>query len=344
MKISLVLIALMCQKVSPFQFITRRWNFGDTQDPIHSLSVDNGNLFLSRHCQLQWLRPTPNKPIIHTNRYLPRSINHVVVQKKAFLANMIPEDSRCVSESMVIHNDKCYNVRWHDTTMFETVIEKNGYILRSNYFGNITYGNYENLFTYNTRVYTNTTYSAMCVEHGFLWCATEYWTKNQTRATRIDAFDLHVKGVDGFEYLASMPEMSFVVDTRDAFQPHQLRVCIQNYAPKKIIVLVLGFMMGGVVVAQSFYPTEKKKTQTMCRRLETQGVVRSLSLDMPYLFILDDNNIYSYKIYPRIDLPMFLGKYCLPINYYQETTQIVSFKNHVFWNGQDILHSAEIVE
>lgn len=232
---------------------------------------------------------------------------------------------------------------WKDNTMYETIVEENGYILRSNFFGNITYGNHQNIYTYNTRTYTNLTYTAMVVYDRYLWCATECRNKNDKRLTRIDAFDLFVK-LNGTDHISSVPEMSFLVDNKDCRHPCRLCVSIEKSAPQNIVYLIIGYMIGGVNVAQGAHPTEKKSTYTMCSNLFNEFAIRSVSWDCPYLFFLDEKSIQSYKIFPRMDIHMFLGKYTLPKKYFSETTQIVSIKKQVFWNGEEILRSAEVVE
>jgi hypothetical protein len=327
-----------------FHFVVRRWDFGGSHDTIDTLAVDNGNLFLSRNNKMQWLRPRLDKPIVHQTRDFPRTINRLSIKKKSILVNLMPDNTGCVSETLVFSNDKCCRVAWKDNTMYEALVEKNGYVLRSNFFGNITYGNHDNLFTYNTRVYTNTTYTAMVVYDNHLWCATEFkTTHNNTRMTRIDAFDLFVR-LDGHDYISSVPDMSFLVENKGCLHPCQLSVSVEKHHPKNIIYLIVGYMVGGVNVAQAFLPTEKKFSYTMCSNLPNENHVRSISWDRPYLFFLDEEGISAYKIFPRMDIHQYMGKHKLPKKYFTETTQIVSLKKQVFWNGEQSLYSAEVVE
>lgn len=328
---------------NPFPFITRRWDFGDCRDNIDTLTTDNGNLFLARNNKMQWLRPLTDKPIVHLSRDFPRSINRLSINKKALLANLSPEDHSSVSETIVFFEGKCFRSCWKDNTMYETIIGQNGYLLRSNYFGNITYGNHNGLYIYNTRTLTNFTYTAMVVHDKYLWCAVEYKNKNGTRVTRIDAFDLHVP-INGVDHLASVPDMSFLVENKGCAYPCQLWVSIENFSPKKLVYIIIGYMMGGVNVAQSYYPTEKQYTQTMCSNLPNEHAIQSISFDRPYLFFLDEEGISSYKLFPRMDLHQYFGKYKLPKNYYSRATQIVSLKRQVFWNGGQNLYSVEVVE
>lgn len=329
--------------VSPFHFITRKWDFGDSRDTIDTLTTDNGNLFLTRNNKMQWLRPLLDKPIIHLSRDFPRTIHGMSVHKKSILVNMSPEKEGAVSETLVFANDKCFRMSWNDNTMYETLVVQNGYLLRSNYYGNITYGNHENVFTYNTKILTNMTYSAMTVYGKYLWCATEYTTPNNTRITRIDAFDLFVN-VNGVNYISGVPEMTFLFDNKGCASPCQLCVSIEKFSPTDIVYIIVGYMKGGVNVAQAFYPTEKKMTSVMCSNLPNENPIRSLSWDRPYLFFLDGKTISSYNIYPRMDIHRYLGKYTLPLKFFSETTQIVSLKKQVFWNGENTLYSAEVVE
>lgn len=329
--------------VNAFNFITRRWEFGNYRDNIDTLTTDNGNLFLTRNNKMQWLRPLIDKPINYMSRDFSRTINRLSVKKKALLVNLSPETHDSVSETMVFFNGKCFRSCWQDNTMYETVIEENGFVLRSNYFGNITYGNHEALFTYNTRTYTNITYTAMVVHDKYLWCAAEYKTKNNTRMTRVDAFYLHTQ-LDGRDHIASVPDMTFLLENKGCTYPCQLCVSIENFSPKKLVYLIVGYMIGGVNVAQSYYPTEKRFTQTMCSNLPNEHVVKSISFDAPYLFFLDENGISSYKLYPRMDIHQYNGRYPLGKKYYSDTTQIASIKRQVFWNGDQHLYSAEVVE
>jgi hypothetical protein len=326
-----------------FHFATRKWDFGDCRDNIDTLAVDNGNLFLSRNNKMQWLRPMIDKPIVHQTRDFPRIINRLSVKKKAILVNLVPDNAHSVSETLVFSNGQCCRVLWRDNTLYETVVEENGYVLRSNFFGNITYGNHDKLFTYNTRVYTNITYSAMTVYGNHLWCATDFKTQNNTRMTRIDAFDLFVK-LNGTDHISSVPDMSFLVENKGCIQPSQLCVSVEKHHPKNIVYLIVGYMFGGVNVAQAFLPTEKKFTHTMCSNLPNERHVRSLSWDKPFLFFLDEQGISCYKIFPRMDIHQYMGTYKLPKKYFSEVTQIISIKKQVFWNGEQSLYSAEVVE
>lgn len=325
-----------------FSFLTRRWDYDPQRDMIDTLTTDSGNLFVTRNNKMQWFRPLTDKPMVHLNREFARTIYRLSVKKKALLVNMSPENHQHMSETMVFAKQKFYSVLWKDNTLYETVIEKNGYLLRSNYFGDITYGNYKNLFTYNTRKYTNTTYSAMVVYDKYLWCAVEYW-KNNTRMTRVDAFDLFVS-INNTDYISSVPEMSFHIESKGCIQPCQLIVLVEKSFPIKTVYLVIGYMRGGVNVAQTNYPPEKQNIQMMCCNLPSEKVIRSISLDMPYLFFLEEDGISSYKIFPKVDIHQYLGFYKLPTKYYSEINQIVSIKKQVFWNGEQILHSAEIKE
>jgi hypothetical protein len=337
-----LLLSCLFSTVNTFSFLTRRWDFDAPRDMIDSLATDHGNLFLVRNNKMQWFRPLTDKPTRHLEREFPRIIHHLSVKKKSLLVNMSPETPHHMSETMVFVKDKCYRVLWKDNTLFETVIEKNGYLLRSNYHGDITYGDERKLFTYNTRTYTNTTYSTMCVHNKYLWCAMEY-EKNNTRMTRIDAFDLHVC-LNDTDYIASVPEMSFHLENKGCVQPCQLVVSIKHEFPVKIVYLVVGYMRGGVNVAQTHYPPEKQQTHIISSLLPCEKMVRSVSLDMPYLFFLDEEGISSYKIFPRVDVHQYMGFYKLPPRYYSECNQIVSIKKQVFWNGEQVLHSAEIIE
>ena len=345
MKIHISVFFFLTIACNAFHFVTRRWDFGDYHETIDALAVDNGNLFLSRNNKMQWLRPMVDKPIVHLTRDFPRIINRLSIKKKAILVNLAPDNARSVSETLVFSNGKCCRVAWKDNTMYEALVEQNGYVLRSNFFGNITYGNHDNLFTYNTRVYTNFSYSAMVVYGNHLWCATEFKTMNNTRMTRIDAFDLFVKlnGSD-HDYISSVPDMSFLVENKGCVHPCQLCVSVEKHHPKNIVYLIVGYMIGGVNVAQAFFPTEKKFTYTMCSKLPNERHVRSMSWDKPYLFFLDEEGISAYKIFPRMDLHQYMGKYKLPTKYFSETTQIVSIKRQVFWNGEESLYSAQVVE
>lgn len=327
-----------------FSFITRRWDYDPQRDLIDTLATDNGNLFLSRNNKMQWFRPLTDRPMVHLDRDFKNTIYRLSVKKKALLVNMSPNNPQHMSETMVFAKDKCYSVLWKDNTLYETVIEKNGYLLRSNYFGDITYGNYKNLFTYNTQKYTNTTYSTMVVYDKYLWCAMEYIKEDNTRMTRVDVFDLYVT-INDMNYIASVPEMSFHIENKGCIQPCHLVVTVENYFPKKMVYLVIGYMKGGVNVAQTYYPPEKKDLKMMCSNLPSEKMVRSISLDMPYLFFLDEEcGISSYKIFPRMDIHQYIGLYKIANKFYSETNQIVSIKKQVFWNGESVLHSAEIVE
>lgn len=259
-----------------FHFITRKWRFDGSRENIDALAVDNGNIFLSRNNKMLWFRPEVDKPIYHLSRDLPRTINNLSVKKKALLVNMVPEDIGSVSETLVFANNKCGSTLWKDNTMYETVIEENGYLLRGNFFGNITYGNHENMFAYNTRTLTNFTYSTMFVYGKHLWCATEYKSENGDLTTRVDAFDLFVKR-DGIDYISSVPDMTFLVDNKGCMGPCKLCVSIEKSAPKNIVYIIIGYMMGGVNVAQGFIPTEKACTHAMCSNLPNEYTVRSIS-------------------------------------------------------------------
>lgn len=340
----LIPIFMAMRTSSTFHFITRRWDYDPQRDLIDTLTTDNGNLFIARNNKMQWFRPLidDEKPMVHLNRNFPRTIQQLSVKKTALLVNMSPENNRHMSESMVFVKGKCYSVLWKDNTMFETIVEKNGYLLRSNYFGDITYGDYKNIFTYNTRKYTNTTYSTMFVYDKYLWCAVEY-IKNNTRMTRVDAFDLFVN-INSTDYIASVPEMSFHIENKDCIQPCKLWVAIENYFPKKMIYFVVGYMRGGVNVAQTYYPPEKKEVSIMCSNLPSDKIIKSISFDMPYLFFLDQDGISSYKIFPRMDIHQYHGLYRIPEKFYSHINQIVSIKKQVFWNGEQVLHSAEVVE
>lgn len=324
-----------------FQFTTTKWIFGKDRNVVETLAADNGNIFLSRNNKLQWFRPLQNDddPSPHMTREFQRPINRVAVGRKALLINMTPKKHQHVSETMVFAKDKCYNVLWADNTMFETVVEENGYIMRANYFGNITYGDDKNMHTYKT----NTTYSAMYVHDKYLWCATDFKTVNNKRMTKIEAFDMHVKR-DGVDYLAGSPEMTFVVENKGCAHPCRLSVSVVNDFPKQIVYITVGYMMGGVNVAQTYYPPEKPITQTMCAHLPSKHVVRSIAFDMPYLFFLDEDGIHSYRVFPRMDTHMYMGTHPIAKKYYSETNQIISIKNQVFWNGEQELYSARVIE
>lgn len=335
----MMFLAMTCHA---FHFATRRWDFGRDRENIDWMTTDNGNVFITRNKKMQWFRPIIDKPIVHLDRDFPKTINRVSVRKKALLVSMSPDNSHYVSETMVFVNGGFYSVRWRDNTLYETVIEKNGYVLRSNYFGNITYGDNEHMFTYNTRKYINCTYSAMIVHDKYLWCAMEY-VRNQTRVTRVDAFDLFVKR-DGVDYIASIPDMSFMIENKGCSQPFQLRVSIEEDHPQKIIYLAIGYMQGGVNVAQCYYPPEKKHTRMMCAHLPNEHLVRSISLDFPYLFFLDEEGISAYRLFARVDVHQYIGKHRIVRDHYHQPTQIVSINKRVFWNGGQKLYSAEIID
>lgn len=339
----LVLFAAITTRLNAFNFITRRWEFGDCRENIDTLTTDNGNLFVTRNNKMQWLRPMIDKPIHYMSRDFPRTINRLSVKKKALLVNLSPKDHNSMSETTVFCNGKCFRSCWQDNTMYETIVEENGFVLRSNYFGNITYGNQDGLFVYNTITLINMTYTAMVVHGKYLWCAVEYRGKNNTRMTRIDAFDIHVK-LDGRDHIASTPDMTFLVENKGCAYPCQLIVSIENFSPKKLVYLIVGYMMGGVNVAQTYYPTEKRFTQTMCSNLPNQNVIKSMSFDSQYLFFLDEQGISSYKLFPRMDIHQYIGNYPMYKKYYSHATQIVSIKKQVFWNGDESLYSAEVVE
>ena len=337
MKYWLVMVLSVAQA---FHFATKKWVFGKGENVVETLAVDNGNIFLSRGNKLQWFRPThDDEPFLHMTREFKRPINHVAVGSKTLLINMTPTKHEHVSESIVFAKDNYYNLLWCDNTMFETVIEKNGYIMRANYFGNITYGDDKQLHTYKT----NTTYSAMCVHDKYLWCATDFKTVQNTRMTKIDAFDMHV-GRDGIDYLANSPEMTFIVENKGCAHPCRLSISIENDFPKKIVYIMVGYMMGGVNVAQTYYPPEKPITQTMCANLRSKHVIRSIAFDMPYLFFLDEDGISAYRVFPRMETHMYMGQYRVAKKYYSETNQIISVKNQVFWNGDNELYSARVME
>lgn len=323
-----------------FPFTIKKWEFGDNRGNIDQLTTDNGNVFLSRNKEMQWFRPlSHDKPIVYLSRYLPRTINRLSVRKKALLVNMPPSSHEYASETMVFANNMHYSVLWRDTTMYETVIEKNGYVLRSNYFGNITYGDYKNMFTYNTKKYINTTYSAMFVHDKYLWCAMQC-NKNYTK---VDAFHLYMER-NGDDYISTIPDMSFLIENKGCSYPSKMWVSVENDHPQKIIYIVLGYMTGGVNVAQCYYPTEKKPTRMLCSHLPNPYPVRSLSLDFPHLFFLDEEGISAYRLFARVDIQQYIGKHKIFKDYYQEITQIVSIKNKVFWNGGQTLYSAEVAD
>lgn len=334
----------ICFLLSAFQFIVRKWDFEQSRDTIDTLTTDNGNLFLTRHNKMQWLRPLTDRPIVHLEREFPRTIQRLSVKKNALLVNMSPDDRHHVSETMVFAKNKCFRSKWKDNTMFEAVVEENGYLLRSNYFGDITYGNHECLYTYNTRTYTNITYSAMFLHDNHLWCATEFRNKNNTLMTRVDAFDLFVKLSDDRDHIASVPDMTFLMENKGCVHPSRLWVTVENYLPKQMVYLVVGYMMGGLNVAQAYYPPEKQPIETMTSHIPNEKTILSIALDMPFLFFLDEDGISSYRIHPRADVHRYIGKYNPQKKYYSGVTQIVSIKKQVFWNGESILHSAEIVE
>ena len=325
-------------------FLVRKWDFEKSRDMIDTLATDNGNLFLTRHNKMQWLRPLTDRPILHLEREFPRTIQRLSVKKNALLVNMVPDDRHHVSETMVFAKNKCFRSKWKDNTMFEAVVQDNGYLLRSNYFGNITYGNHESLFTYNTRTYTNITYSAMFLYDKYLWCATEYRNKDNVLMTRVDAFDLFVRLSDDRDHIASVPDMTFLLENKGCVHPCQLWVSVENYFPKQMVYLVVGYMVGGVNVAQAYYPPEKKPIETMTSHIPNEKTILSLAFDMPYLFFLDEDGISSYRIHPRADIHRYIGQYRPGKKYFSGITQIVSIKKQVFWNGEQILHSAEIVE
>lgn len=325
---------------SCFHFTVRKWGIGDSRENIDHLTTDNGNIFLSRNKEMQWFRPLSNdRPIVHLSRDFPRTINRLSVSKKALLVNMLPNSHDYVSETMVFAKDKSYSVLWRDTTMYETVIEKNGYVLRSNYFGNITYGDYKNIFTYNTKKYINSTYTAMFVHDKYLWCATQC-SKNYTK---IDVFNLYVEK-DGNDYISTIPDMSFLIENKGCSHPFKMWVSIENDHPKQIVYIVLGYMTGGVNVAQCYYPPEKNYTRMLCSHLPNQHPIRSISLDFPYLFFLDEEGISAYRLFARVDVQQYRGKHKIFKDYYQEVSHIVSIKKKVFWNGGQTLYSAEMVD
>lgn len=335
----IIMLAMTCHA---FPFITRKWVVGDNRDDtVDRMTVDNGNIFLARNRQMQWFRPQLDHPIEHLSRDFPRTIYNLSVKKKALLVSMSPSTPQHVSESMVFVRGKCYKILWGDNTMYETVMEENGYVLRANYFGNITYGNYKTgLNTYNTRTYTNCTYSTMFVYDNYLWCATECEINN-TRTTKIDVFDLFVKR-GGVDYMAAVPDMSFLIENNMCFHPCQLWVSIDPIY--KLVYIIVGYMKGGVRVAQSSYPPEKKPIWVKSSHLPNEHIIRSMSFDKSYLFFLDEEGISAYRLFPRVDIHSYLGKYTFVEKYYQGITQIVSIQKRVFWNGESSVYSAEVVD
>jgi hypothetical protein len=334
-----VWLAVVVVACHAFPFSIRRWDLG-TREVVDAMAVDHGNLFLSRNRQMQWFRPQTDQPIRHLQRDFPRAIQRLAVRKKALLVNLSPPTHLHVSETMVFAHEKCYHVLWGDNTLYETVLEENGYVLRSNHFGNITYGDHQGLRTYNTRTYTNRTYSAMVAYEKHLWCATEC-QRNNTRITQVDAFDMFVRR-GGVDYIASVPDWSFQVESKECHHPSHLCVWVDPLL--KNVFLVVGYRVGGVRVAQCTYPPEKKVLWARSSHLPHERVIRSMSLDMPYLFFLDEEGISAYRLFPRVDVHPFLGTHRFSNRHYQEATQIVSIKNQVFWNGGPHLYSAEVEE
>lgn len=334
-------MTVVLKECATYHFEVRKWKVDGCKENIHALSVDNGNIFFSRNEKMVWFRPALEGSIEYLSRTFPKTIQQLSVKKKALSVNMRPDSMDTVSETFVFANEKCNRLVWKDTTMFETVIDKNGYLLRSNFFGNITYGNHEKMFTYNTRKLTNCTYTSMCVYDRYLWCATEYKTSQDKFVTRVDAFDLFVN-LDGQDQISSVPDMTFLVDNKGCVGPLKLCVSIEKDAPKDIVYIIIGYMIGGVNVAQVSLTNEKTYNETRCGHLPNEYTIRSMSFDRPFLFFLDEKCIHSYKIFPRTEIHQYIGKYKL--RYGSETTQIISMKKQVFWNGEEELYSAEIIQ
>jgi hypothetical protein len=326
-------------------FLVRKWDFDRQRDMIDTVTTDNGNVFVTRHNKLQWFRPSLDRPLAPIERDFPRTIQRLSVKKTALLVGMSPETPTHHSETFVFAKNKCFRSRWKDNTMLETVVEENGYLLRSNYFGDISYGNHDSILTYNTKTFSNLTYSAMTVHDKYLWCATQYQINN-TWVTRVDAFHLFVR-LNDMDHIGSVPEMSFFIqDKGDALcrQPLHLSVCIKNHFPQSIAYIVIGYMIGGLHVAQADFPLEKDSKETMTSYIPNEKSVLSVAFDMPYLFFLDEEGISTYRIYPRADVHRFLGKYHLGQQFFNRVTQIVAIQKQVFWNGEPVLRSAEICE
>lgn len=331
---------------SAFPFTTKRWTIGGKKDLVDTVATDNGNIFFTRDKRMHWFRPvlTEDGDTFYMERDFPRTINRVSARKKSLLVNMSPPDAGCVSETMVFSKGVSYNVLWQDNTLFEEVVAENGYVVRANFFGNISYGNYEGIHTYNTRRHNNLTYTAYCVHDGRLWCATEHRGRNNTRITRVDAYDLHVKLDDGRDHMASVPDMTVVFDSRGCAHPCHLSVSVEKDYPKKVLYIVVGHMMGGVNIAQLYYPMEKPAMRAMCGNLPCGHSVRSLAVDMPHVYFLDAEGIHAWKAYSRMETHQFIGTHTLPKKHFSETTQIVAVKKQVFWNGEEVPFSVDVVE
>lgn len=343
---------LFCAAVaSGFPFVVRRWDVGGSRDVVDTVTTDNGNIFFSRNNKMQWFRPMPRQTqdgdedelSVHTGREFPRTIYRVAVRKKALLVGMSPSSPDFVSETMVFAKGLCYNVLWRDNSCYESVVEENGYVVRANFFGNITYGNHEEMRTYSTRKLTNLTYTAYCVYDGRLWCATEYWSRNKTRVTRVDAFDLRVR-IGDRDHLSSVPDVTVVFDSKGCAHPCHLSVSVEKDYPKKVLYIVAGYMMGGVNIAQLYYPMEKPSMRAMCGNLPSKHAVKSLAADMPHVFFLDEEGIHAWKAYARMETHQFLGTLQLPRKHFTETTQIAAVRKRVFWNGEEAPFSADVVE
>lgn len=103
-------------------------------------------------------------------------------------------------------------------------------------------------------------------------------------------------------------------------------------------------MKGGSIMAKNNFPPEKNIASMKCYHLPNEKLIRSLCFDMPYIYTLDDDGIEAYRIQTMTTPPQFLGRYKLFSSCFEYITQIVCIRRHVYWNGQNKLHSLEVID
>lgn len=328
-----------------FAYQLKKWNLG-FKDTIDTVSTDSGSLFITRNRHLQWFHPTKTEnsvSLLH-QRFFPKTIRNIVVKPKIMLVNMVSDDNSYVSESIVFSKGERFNIKWNDSTLYETIIDSNQYILRSNFFGKVSYGpSIDQMQESIIRMPNRVPYTTMTVGLPYLWCAGDYNIPEKGRFTRIDAYDIFSSSK--IDTINPIPTYTFYMDQHNCAYPIHIRACIEECFPKKTLYLLVGYGIGGACISNVYtFPPTNNQQVIHSNLMPCSKEITSMAFDYPYIYLLEKHDIHMYHIPSVLSMPQYIDTHTVsfPLDY-KYITQIVAIKRHVFWNGDNTVRSLEVM-
>ena len=336
-----LIVCNMKQSVA-FSYQVKTWDLYP-QDVIDTITTHRRSLFLTHNRHLQWFQPVnvDQHTDVLQNRFFSKTVQNVIVQPKTMVVRLLSEDPTYMTESVVFAKGKHFSFKWTDSTLYETIVESNQYVLRSNFWGVVHYGSSPtDMQKVTLRMPDRRYYTSMVVCGSYLWCVGD----GPNRSTRVDGYEMTCSSDK--DTIHPIPRYTFHIDSHDCMHPLHIKACIQECFPKKTMYIVIGYAIGGACIANVHtYPPISSQQTLSSHWVRCDNAITSISFDYPYLYFLEKGVIHMYHIPAVLTLPKYIASHKVSMDMdYKQVTQIAAIKRHVFWNGESTLHGIEITD